>query len=304
MKISGFTFVKNADKFYFPIKESIESILPIVDEFIIAYAEGDEDDQTLEKIQAIDSPKIKIYHREWDPKDFVDGKIYRTETNFALSKCSGDWCFYLQADEVIREDELDHIVAACQQNLKDDTIDGLLFKYLHFWGDYDHYLPYHGWYRREIRLIKNNRKIYSIKDAQSFRKENNQKLTVKELDAHVHHYGWVRPPQIMKSKKKEQDEIHWGKGDTEKNKSPVVNGFDYGPLGNVATYRGKHPKVMNDFIQNIFWKEDLNYTKQKRGVNPVTHKHEKTKYRILSWIENTLLGGRGLFGYSNWILKK
>ena len=304
MKISGFTFVKNADKFYFPIKESIESILPIVDEFVIAYAEGDVDDKTLEKIQAIDSPKIKIYHREWDSKDFIDGKIYRTETNFALSKCVGDWCFYLQADEVVREDQLNHIITVCQQNLNDDKVDGLLFKYLHFWGDYDHYLPYHGWYRREIRLIKNNRNIYSIKDAQSFRKGDNQKLSVKELDAHIHHYGWVRPPQIMKSKKKEQDVIHWGKKEEEKDYKQMVTGFDYGPLGNIAIYNGKHPKVMSDFIQNIFWKEELNYTKTKKGRDSVTHKHEKIKYRMLSWIENNLLGGKSLFGYSNWILKK
>ncbi len=304
MKISGFTFVKNADKFYFPIKESIESILPIVDEFIIAYAPGDPDDHTLKKIQAIDSPKIKIYHREWDPKDFVDGKIFRTETNFALSKCTGDWCFYLQADEVILENELETIAAACQQNLKDDSVDGLLFKYRHFWGDYDHYLPYHGWYRREIRLIKNNRKIYSFKDAQSFRKENNQKLKVKQLDAHVHHYGWVRPPQIMKSKKKEQDGMHWGREKAEKVYSQKIEPFDYGPLGRVPIYHGKHPKVMNNFIQNIFWKEELNYTRKKRGVNPAQHKHEKIKYRLLSWIENNCLGGNDLFGYSNWILKK
>jgi len=33
--------VKNASKFYFPIKESIQSILPIVDEFIVALGDCD-----------------------------------------------------------------------------------------------------------------------------------------------------------------------------------------------------------------------------------------------------------------------
>ena len=37
MKISGFTMVRNAGKYYFPIKESIQSVLPIVDEFIVEF---------------------------------------------------------------------------------------------------------------------------------------------------------------------------------------------------------------------------------------------------------------------------
>jgi hypothetical protein len=36
--------VRNATKYYFPIKESILSILPIVDEFIIALGKGDKGD--------------------------------------------------------------------------------------------------------------------------------------------------------------------------------------------------------------------------------------------------------------------
>ena len=110
MKISGFTFVKNADKFYFPVKASILSILNIVDEFVIAYAEGDKDDDTLNIIKSINSDKIKIYQRQWDPIAMKDGQIYADETNFALSKCTGDWCFYLQADECIHEEDHDKIL--------------------------------------------------------------------------------------------------------------------------------------------------------------------------------------------------
>lgn len=117
MKISGFTFVRNAQKLYFPIRESIESILPIVDEYIVALGKGDDDDHTEEVILSIGSPKIKIIHRVWDEKLFRDGRIFAHETNVALKHCSGNWCFYLQADEVIHENDLPLIQKACEYYL-------------------------------------------------------------------------------------------------------------------------------------------------------------------------------------------
>ena len=36
MKVSGFTFLRNAQKLGYPFAQSIRSILPIVDEFVIA----------------------------------------------------------------------------------------------------------------------------------------------------------------------------------------------------------------------------------------------------------------------------
>ena len=82
--------VRNADKYYFPIKESIESILPIVDEFIVALGAGDEQDQTRELIESIKSDKVKNIDRVWDEKDVVDGKIFANETSFDLSHSKGD----------------------------------------------------------------------------------------------------------------------------------------------------------------------------------------------------------------------
>jgi hypothetical protein len=64
MKICGFTFVRNAVKYDYPIIESITSILPIVEEFIVSV--GNCDDGTLQLIESINSPKIKIVHSIWD----------------------------------------------------------------------------------------------------------------------------------------------------------------------------------------------------------------------------------------------
>ncbi|RKZ31364.1 hypothetical protein DRQ33_07145, partial [bacterium] len=132
MKISGFSFVKNAIILDYPVVEMIKSALPVVDEFVIAC--GDSDDETTEIISQIGDPKIKIIETVWNPDDFVRGHSNAVQTNIALDACSGDWCFYLQADEVIHQKYLPVVKMACQKYLHDDRVEGFLFNYKHFWG--------------------------------------------------------------------------------------------------------------------------------------------------------------------------
>ncbi len=295
--------VRNATKYYFPIKESILSILPLVDEFIVALGDNDADDATRAAIGSIDSNKIKIIDRVWSEEDYIDGQVFAKETSFALSQCTGDWCFYLQADEIVHEQDLPLIKAACAQQLHNAKVDGFLFNYHHFFGDYDHYLPVHGWYKQEIRIVRNSTKIYSYKDAQSFRKEANQKLQVVPIAAYIYHYGWVRPPHLMQSKKKEQDSMHHGKEKTRVHYQGQSEGYNYGPLGKIPIFKGRHPAVMDEFRSKINWTNQLNYSKKGALDRPLL-KHEKWKYKLLTFFENALNGGKDFFGYTNWILVK
>ncbi len=298
MTISGFTMVRNATRFYFPIKESIQSILPIVDEFVVALGRGYPGDKTEEDILSINSPKIKIIHRIWDENKFKNGSIFREETNVALSYCKGDWCFYLQADEVIHEDDFKIINDACRRFLDKKEIEGMLFQYNHFWGDYDHCLRYHGICNKEIRIIRNHTGIQSYNDANSFRK-NKQKLNVVELPARIFHYGWARPPETMQQKKQEQDALHHERNYSENKLNDSSLRFDYGPLGTFPVFKETHPAVMRDMILKMNWKNQLNYSK-KQSVKRKKYKHEKLKYRIISWFENNIFNGQQIFGWTNW----
>ncbi len=291
--------VRNATKYYFPIKESISSILPIVDEFIVALGNCDQNDCTRKEIESINSKKIKIINRVWSERDFIEGRVFANETTFALNQCTGDWCFYLQADEVIHEKDHQLIVKACQDNLTNKNIDGFLFNYHHFFGDYNHFLPVHGWYKNEIRIVRNRDEIYSYKDAQSFRKKDNEKLNVFSINANVYHYGWVRPPRMMQSKNKEQDSMHHGKDKIVEAYKLKPDEFDYGALGKIPVFKGSHPKVMAEFCRKIDWTHKLNYTK-KAELNRAKMKHEKLKYRLITFLENIFNGGRDIFGYTNW----
>ncbi len=312
MKISGFTFIKNGDKLYIPTKESILSILPICDEFIVALGNCDEDDKTEALIQSIDSPKIKLVRTVWDTKAFPKNTEFAHQTDIAKSHCTGDWLFYLQCDEVIHENDLDTIRQACQDQLSNKDVEGFLFKYLHFWGDYNHYHLSHVWYNREIRIIRNLPEIHSWKDAQSFRKfdiweggfndyqrkEGTEKLKVIELNVNVYHYGYVRPPVLMTKKRKVSSKTYHGAEAKEAQTVPDL--YDYGPLNKLTVFKGSHPKTMAKWIAKFDWQKQLQYS-GTRNVNRPIHKHEKIKYRFLSWLENAFRNGKPIGGFNNFI---
>lgn len=313
MKISGFTMGRNVSKLAYPIKESIQSILPVVDEYVVALGESDADDDTLALIKSIQSPKIKIIHTKWDLEKYPDGTENAHQTDIAKKACSGDWLFYLQADEVVHEKYLATIRKRCHELLDDKEVEGLLFKYRHFWGDFDHYHDSHTWYSDEIRIVRNDPEIHSWKSAQSFRripgfdginyrqKKGTHKLKVARVDAMIYHYGWVRPPHLMKNKMKALSVIH--KGQEQTNRIFDNKKFDYGPLNRLKVFRDSHPKVMRKWIKAYNWRNDLQFSGAP-AKNRRKHKHEKKKYRILSWVENNLLMGRKLGGSKNYILLK
>jgi len=315
MKISGFTFTRNATTLYYPIKASIECLLPLVDEFIIAMGDNDENDETEKEIRSIHSDKIKIIRTVWDLEKYPKGQEYAHQTDIAKEACTGDWLFYIQSDEVVHEKYLPLIKENCKKYLEDKKVEGFLFKYKHFWGDYDHFILSHTWYPREIRIIRNDPEIHSWCDAQSFRrmpsfdglhynqKENTFKLNVVEIDAYVFHYGFVRPPRLMQKKRKNHNTNYEGKKSTEEIFKNEEELFDYGDLSKIKIYKDRHPAAMKEFIKKFDWKNQLRYNKGNEKLK--LQKHEKLKYRFLTFIEQTFFNGELIFGFKNYnILKK
>lgn len=312
MKISGFTFIRNGDKLYIPLKEAITSILPICDEFVIALGNCDSDDKTEEIINSIPTDKIKIIRTEWDTNKYPKNTEYAHQTDIAKDACTGDWLFYIQCDEAVHENDLPKIKQALEKYYDDKRVEGFLLKYYHFWGDYHHYNKSHAWYNREIRIIRNHPKIHSWRDAMSFRKFENwnytfeeyhnrqhgEKLKVIELNAHVFHYGYVRPPYMMSKKQKVSKTSYSGETIIEEK---VVEEFDYGPLNKIKEFKGSHPSVMKEWISKFDWKDQLQYSGSYKD-NRKLHKHEKLKYRLLSKMENSLLNGNPIGGVRNFVI--
>ncbi len=287
MKVVGFTIIRNAIIYDFPIKEAILSVLPLCDSFVVAV--GKSDDDTLNYIRNINSNKIKIIETEWNLSLREGGQVLAEETNKAYDAIpeDADWCFYIQGDEVIHEKDYPAIQDAMQKNIYDKKAEGLLFKYKHFYGSYDYIADSRKWYRHEIRIIRKDPLIRSYKDAQGFRKDG-KKLRVREIDAHVHHYGWVKHPDHQKAKRHEFVKL-WHDDDYAKKNEPVDLPFDYSQIDSLRIFKGEHPKVMQERVRKINWRFAYDPTQRKLGI----------KERASRWWES--ITGIRIGEYKNYI---
>lgn len=261
MRVAGFTIIKNAVVNDFPILEAIRSILPVVDEMIVLI--GDSTDETIALIESIGDPKIKIHHSIWNKDLRKGGVVLADETNkaFQLIDASFDWAFYIQGDEVVHEKYHPTIRAACEKYKADLAVQGLLFKYKHFYGTYDYVGDSRKWYAHEIRIIRNNKAISAYRDAQGFR-IGKQKLPVAAIDASIYHYGWVKSPEQMRKKQKESAAF-WN-DDTQMEKIIASPDFyDFSEFDSLERFTGSHPNVMLDRIKQKNWAIDLDVTKKK-----------------------------------------
>lgn len=314
MKISGFSMARNADKLYYPLKQAIMSVLPIVDEFVVAIGQGDPDDKTRELVASIGSDKVKIIDTVWDIEKYPRGMEHAHQTDIAKEHCSGDWLIYLQADEVIHEKYLSKIKEACLNNLMDHEVEGFILSYKHFWGDYWHFHNSHGWYPFEVRIIRNKPDIHSWESAQSFRRipqfdglnyrqqAGTHKLKVLKIDAEVYHYGWVRPPSYMVKKDKAFLTNHKGQQKAEEIYKDQKPEFDYGPLGILPKFTDTHPEVMQEWIARFDWSDKLNYTKKSDNKSRRKGRHERLKYKIFTFIKKKILHMPTLAEFNNYIL--
>ncbi len=285
-----------------PFIESIQSVLPVVDEFVIALASSTDD--TLNRIQSLNSSKIKVIQTEWKINDFYKNTEYARQTDIAKSHCTGEWLLYVQGDEVYHEDDLPILHNAMLRAHAIDEAEGILMKFLHFWGDYAHVHKSHAWYKQEIRAIRNLPHIHSWRDAQSFRyfssqpaspedyltSKNSRKLRVLDTDVRVFHYGHVKKPADQQ-KKVSDASASYDKG------LARSSTYTFGRIADVPEYHGTHPAVMHQRINYFMESSDR---PDIYGIpNPYVHKHERLKYKILSYIENTFFDGKTLFGFKN-----
>jgi hypothetical protein len=289
MKVSGFTFVRNAIKLDYPVVEAIQSILPLCDEVVVAV--GNSEDGTLELIKSIPSAKIRIIETTWDDTQRVGGRTLALETDKALAAISldADWCFYIQADEVVHEQYYPVIREAMNLYKDDRRVDGLLFHYKHFYGSYDYVGTSWNWYRHEIRIVRNDKAIFSYRDAQGFRKMPNEKLRVNLIDAWIYHYGWVRDPRAMQLKQRAFTQLYRNDQWIEANVAKSDE-FDYGQIDSLEKFNGTHPRVMEGRIGRLNWKFDHDLSQNKLAPR------ERLK-RLLSKIL-----GRRVGEYKNYVL--
>ncbi|WP_069660416.1 glycosyltransferase family protein [Arcticibacter eurypsychrophilus] len=275
MKVTGFSFIRNAAKNDYPIVEAIKSILPLCDEFVVAH--GNSEDETLRLIKNIGSDKIRIIQTTWDDDIREGGKVFADETDKAYEAISADtdWAFYIQGDECVHEKYHPIIRREMEDNVDQEEVEGLLFNYLHFYGSYDYIATTRRWYRKEIRLLKFRPGVRSYRDAQGFRK-NGKKLQVKLIDAYIYHYGWVKPPAGLKHKMRNFNQYYQTQEWVEQN-IPSDYVFDYGNAHILQKFEGSHPAVIQPRINASNWKFSFDPVKLQKNTT--------LRYRILHLVE-------------------
>ncbi len=280
MKISGFTIARNAVKLHYPIVESITSILPIVDEFVVNV--GKSEDETLKLIQSIKSPKIKIVETIWDMSH--GPAVLSGQTNVALKECKGDWAFYLQSDEVIHEADLWLLKFWTRFYLNKKDVDALRFYWFHFYGSHFRYRIDKGWYQKQDRIIRNNGTVESYGDAFAFRRKDGKPLSVRPTYCFLYHYGWTHSSEEMAERRLNAGEI-WSEDFKE---IKETGRYKFGDLDRFPVYFGSHPKVMRERIQkSSFSRDDLKTITKKYWWHPfkILKVRYKTPKRIKYAIE-------------------
>jgi len=260
-KISGFSLVRNGIRFDYPFLESWRSLLPLVDELVLNV--GKSDDKSLEAAQKFardeGGGKVRIFETEWpvnDPAKKKSGLILSEQTNLALDACRNDWCFYLQADEVIHEDDYPALRRAIQVAALNGW-EAVVFEYRHFYGSFDVVQETRSAYRREMRAIRKSSGARSVGDAQSFRKPDGEKLNAVLSRARIFHYGWVRTPEAMKEKTRFMDQLYHGDQNEGESQPHSGDNYRYKRFWGLRPYRETHPSVMKERIARQGWRWDL-----------------------------------------------
>jgi glycosyltransferase involved in cell wall biosynthesis len=289
MKISGFTFIRNGNVLGYPFGPSIRSLLPLCDEIIVNVPRST--DGTVETVKAIGDPKIRIIESDWDDKEKIGDPVMRRHTDLALEQCTGDWCVYIQGDEVLHEDSIPAMRAAMQRELDNPEVQGLLVDYTHFYGSFWTEVYSFGWYYKEVRVVRRDPKIRASGGAQGFRTTDDQKLHVKNSGGRYFHYGYALEPGQAQIKLGNLEALY---GNEKQSQAIARKARFYDDDQKVKPFTGTHPATMRAdisaanwtyqsrnplirFRRNYFWEDIALIVKRCTGVTVGVHKN----YRLL-----------------------
>ncbi len=231
--LSGFTIVRDAVKLDFPIVPAIRSLLDVCDEVVVNV--GRSEDGTRDLVASIADPRVRILDAEWDMSQ--RNLVLAAETMRAMAACRGSWGIYTQADEVLHEDGARILKESVAEWNGDARVEGLLVKYLHFYGGFDVVATSRRWYRREVRCVRLGRDIRSHRDAQGFRVGPElRRIRARRTDAVMFHYGWARPARAIDEKRRADRALYpWRGAEGDTRGRPL----DWIPL--LRRYAGPHP---------------------------------------------------------------
>jgi hypothetical protein len=283
--LSGFTLVRNAIKLDFPIVPAIRSVLEVCDEVVVNV--GKSDDDTRDLVASVRDPRVRILDTVWDFSK--KNEMIGMETARAMAACKGEWGIYIQADEVLHEAGARELKERVREWNDDQRVEGLLVKYLHFYGGFDTVATNRRWYRREVRCVRLGRDIRPYQGAQGFRVgPEYRKIGARQTDAVMFHYGWARPARAIREKYEASKVIYpWSR---ERSEREQQRGYlEWLPL--LKHFSGEHPRAAREWVAARAHDPD-------RIIGPRAFRAEHLRFYLSDWIER--LTGARLFEFRNY----
>lgn len=285
--VSGFTIVKNASLHEYPVEAALRSALRLCDEVVANV--GVSDDDTLERVRSVGDDRLRVLHRSWPDPRGTGLRELSHETDRALEACGHEWALYLQADEVLHEDDVPDLRRSVARADRDGRVEGLLFDYLHFYGSPRWVLAGRRRYRREVRLVRRSAGIRSVRDAQGFRVggPGGRKPRVVRSGARVFHYGYVKSRTALDAKRR--------LGAVWAGRSPEdADAFVFRRYAGLRRFRGEHPAAARRWLRS----RDRSFDPQE--AEPPPRNLRTLKVRISDAIERWT--GRRLLEHRNYEL--
>ncbi len=284
-RIAGFSIIRNATLLDFPLEASVASVLPVVDEFVLAV--GRSDDDTLARAQALAAahPTLRLIDTEWD---FSRGTLVLSEqTNLAMAACAADWGIYIQADEVLGDGAAARLRQTIERVHGRPNVEGVVVDYLHFYGSFDVVGVSRRWYRREIRAVRLGGAIRSHKDAQGFRVgDEARRVRAVRAPANMYHYGWARPDWALRAKREQDLAIYANRNrlDPDRPLLPWMPGL--------RSFTGEHPALVREWIA----------ARREQGSWIAPRTHEREHLRVWGTLAIERLTGWRPFEFRNYTL--
>lgn len=267
--VSGFSIVKNATIYDYPLEVALTSVLPLVDELHVNV--GVSDDDTLDRVLGIDDARIHVHEVDWGVPTGRATRDLGDETNRVMQHCRHDWALYIQADEVLHEEDHDRIRAALLKASARQDVEGLAFDYLHFYGSPAWQITGRGAFRSEVRIVRRSSGARAFAGAQGFRVDN-RLLRAMDSGARVFHYGYVKSQEALNAK---LAMVKMWKGED----PDWAEEWEFVRPAGLQPFRGTHPAVARTWIEDRSWSFDP----ATAGREPLSVK--SLRYRASNLIE-------------------
>jgi glycosyltransferase involved in cell wall biosynthesis len=244
--ISVYTTTYNSIDQEYCIVEGIRSALGFADEVIVV--DSHSNDGTVEAIESINDPRIKIYEIDWLPR--IGWAMYKIAKSMAIGRCTKDWCVLMDADEVFHELDYDKIKKVPYSVA--DNIIGVKFNTLHFYGDYKHLLngskSWKDLYTNKVYMVRNGLGIHHGNSGMDIDAHvDRYGIPLKQeylvhLNISAFHYGHIRSDAAYLKKQNRMHSFYEGK---EVNNTAI----DRIDLKNLGTFIGTHPITMKNRVE-------------------------------------------------------